>query len=107
MRAFSALLALSVIACASDRDHFFQPNKVRVLILSGRNNHDWRTTTPAIRRILDGTGRFDTRVSEEPAALSEAAPAVGGPPLPPCPPPIAEGERVARRSVTAGPIPMK
>ncbi len=47
--------------------------KIRVLILSGRNNHDWRTTTPAIHRILDDLGRFDTRVAEEPAALTEAA----------------------------------
>jgi type 1 glutamine amidotransferase len=73
MRALSVLLAASLIASAADIDRFFKPNKIRVLILSGRNNHDWRTTTPAIRRILDGSGRFDTRVSEEPAALSGAA----------------------------------
>ncbi len=73
-RRICLLLGVAVIACATTAvDPFFQPNKIRVLILSGRNNHDWRTTTPAIRRILEGTGRFDTRVSEEPAALSEAA----------------------------------
>jgi len=72
-QAVSALLVLPLAAFAATRDPFFQPNKIRVLILSGRNNHDWRTTTPAIRRLLDATGRFDTRVSEEPAALSEAA----------------------------------
>ena len=66
MRALSALLLISAFACAGDL-------KIRVLILSGRNNHDWRTTTPAIRRILDGCGRFTTRVSDEPAALTEAA----------------------------------
>jgi type 1 glutamine amidotransferase len=47
---------------------------VRVLILSGRNNHDWRTTTPYLKKILSNSaGRFDVRVSEEPAALSSAA----------------------------------
>ena len=68
MRALSVLLLLATLATADDT-----AGKVRVLILSGRNNHDWRTTTPAIRRILDGSGRFSTHVSEEPAALSEAA----------------------------------
>ena len=67
------LLAASVIASAATVDRFFQKDKIRVLILSGRNNHDWRSTTPAIRRILDVSGRFDTRVTEEPAALTAAA----------------------------------
>jgi type 1 glutamine amidotransferase len=67
MRALSVLLLAAAFASAGP------PDKIRVLILSGRNNHDWRTTTPAIRRILNDCGRFDTRVTEEPAALSEAA----------------------------------
>jgi type 1 glutamine amidotransferase len=45
---------------------------IRVLVLSGRNNHDWRTTTPFLRKSLDGAGRFDVRVTEEPAGLSAA-----------------------------------
>ena len=49
----------------------FQPGKVRVLILSGRNNHDWRTTTPFLRKILVDSGRFDVRVEEEPAGVTE------------------------------------
>jgi type 1 glutamine amidotransferase len=49
---------------------FFQPGKVRVLILSGRNNHGWRTTTPFLRELLDGTGRFDTRVAEATDSLT-------------------------------------
>jgi type 1 glutamine amidotransferase len=40
---------------------------VRALIFSGRNNHDWRVTTPIIREILEHSGRFDVRVTEEPA----------------------------------------
>jgi uncharacterized protein len=42
----------------------------RVLILSGRNNHDWRSTTPALRQALLKTGKFDVRVNEEPAGIS-------------------------------------
>jgi type 1 glutamine amidotransferase len=44
---------------------------VRVLILSGQNNHDWRSTTPYLKKILLATsGRFDVRVSEEPSSLA-------------------------------------
>jgi len=44
---------------------------VRVLILTGHNNHDWRQTAPHMRRILEVTGKFDVRVTEEPAGLND------------------------------------
>ena len=40
---------------------FFKPGAMRVLIFSGRNNHDWRTTTPFLRKTLVQSGRFDGR----------------------------------------------
>ncbi len=43
---------------------FFQTGKLRILVLSGRNNHDWRATTPFLRRILIDSDRFDVRVNE-------------------------------------------
>ena len=45
---------------------------IRALIFSGRNNHDWRTTTPFLKKILLDTGRFDVRVTEEPAGTTAA-----------------------------------
>jgi len=57
---------------AQDTIPFFQPGKIRVLILSGRNNHDWRTTTPFLRKVLVNSGRFDVRVEEEPAGVTAA-----------------------------------
>ena len=48
----------------------FHKGAHRVLILSGRNNHDWRSTTPALRQALLKTGKFDVRVNEEPAGIS-------------------------------------
>ena len=39
--------------------------KVKVLILTGVNNHNWAATTPVLREILEQTGRFDVRVNEE------------------------------------------
>jgi hypothetical protein len=41
------------------------PPKVKVLILTGVNNHDWVATTPLLRTILEQTGRFEVRVNEE------------------------------------------
>ena len=41
--------------------------KLQALIITGQNtpSHDWRATTPVLRKILEDTGRFDVRVTEE------------------------------------------
>lgn len=52
---------------------YFDEGKVRVLILTGRNNHDWRATTPFLRSVLETTGRFDVHVTEEPFGLTAEA----------------------------------
>src|SRR5579875_3222452 len=60
-------------AMSQSIDHrllLFKKGKIRVLILSGQNNHDWRTTTPCLRKLLLNTGRFDVRVNEEPTGMS-------------------------------------
>lgn len=43
--------------------------RLRTLILDGRNNHDWRAGTRAIRQILEATGRFKVDVATLPAAV--------------------------------------
>ncbi|MFQ5808276.1 MAG: ThuA domain-containing protein [Armatimonadota bacterium] len=40
--------------------------KLRVLILTGKNNHNWRATTPALREMLEDTGRFVVHVTYRP-----------------------------------------
>jgi len=40
--------------------------KISVLIVDGRNNHDWQTTTDALRAGLETTGRFKVVVSSAP-----------------------------------------
>jgi type 1 glutamine amidotransferase len=47
--------------------------KVRVLLLSGRNNHNWRTTTPALVKLYQASGRFAVTVTNEPEKLDAAA----------------------------------
>ena len=43
--------------------------KIKVLILSGRNNHDWKTTTPKLKSIYEKSGLFEVRVTENPETL--------------------------------------
>lgn len=43
---------------------------VRVLLLTGQNNHAWRETTPVLQRILEGTRRFEVDVTEEPESMT-------------------------------------
>jgi uncharacterized protein len=38
---------------------------LRVLIFSGQNNHDWKTTSPALAKILEGVG-IPSEVTEHP-----------------------------------------
>jgi hypothetical protein len=49
--------------------------KIRLLILTGESDypyHDWRTTTPVLRRMLEKIGRFDIRVAEEVRGITPA-----------------------------------
>lgn len=62
---FASLFVLSVTVQAADTPEAGKP--LRVLILSGANNHDWKTTTPALKKILEGSGRFSVEVTENPA----------------------------------------
>jgi type 1 glutamine amidotransferase len=48
-----------------------QAAPIKTLILSGQNNHDWRTTTPYLRQILSNSNRFEVKVDEEPAGLTD------------------------------------
>src|ERR1019366_3834838 len=41
------------------------PERMQVLIITGQNPHDWRATTPSLRKTLDDTEKFETRVIEE------------------------------------------
>jgi hypothetical protein len=73
-----ALLALLLAAAlpASAQPAPAQQAKTKLLVLTGDSDeqyHDWRATTGAILEILARTGRFDTRVVEEPRTLTAAS----------------------------------
>ena len=56
-------VTLLVAAAASSAE----PAKVRVLLIDGQNNHNWKATTPVMKKYLDETTRFDTTVATAPA----------------------------------------
>ena len=45
------------------------PKKLRALIIDGQNNHDWKSTTPLLKKALETSGRFQqVDVATAPAA---------------------------------------
>ena len=65
----AAVAALVFVSSAAGAD---RAAKLRVLLLSGKNNHDWRKTTPALVKILRQSGRFAVTVTNEPEKLKAA-----------------------------------
>jgi type 1 glutamine amidotransferase len=63
-------MAAGLTAADDIQNYYFRKGAVRVLILSGRNNHDWRTSTPYLEKTLNDTGRFDVRLEEEPNGIN-------------------------------------
>src|SRR5881396_1455807 len=39
---------------------------IRALIIDGQNNHDWRKTTPVLKKIIEDTGLFQVDVLTSP-----------------------------------------
>jgi uncharacterized protein len=67
------LAALAAVAGAPLSPHAANP--IRVMLLDGANNHDWKATSPVLVKILDEAGIFKTtRVTVDNADLSAFAP---------------------------------
>jgi type 1 glutamine amidotransferase len=64
MLIMSMLSGLGAVAQESTED------TLRVLILSGRNNHDWQTTTPFLKLMYEESGRFIADITDDPASLT-------------------------------------
>lgn len=41
----------------------FAADKIRVLLVDGQNNHNWRATSPIIKKSLESTGKFTVDVT--------------------------------------------
>ncbi len=44
-----------------------ETDRIDVLLLTGKNNHDWEFTSREIERMLEATGRFDVTMTKDPA----------------------------------------
>ena len=44
---------------------------LKVLIIDGQNNHDWKSTTPVMKRILEDSGFFTVDVATSPPAKAD------------------------------------
>lgn len=71
---FRAYLSLAVVAT------FALPAAAaskKALIIDGQNNHDWKTTTPVLKKVIEATGLFEVEVLTTPGKgqdMSSVAP---------------------------------
>jgi type 1 glutamine amidotransferase len=72
--AVAALGAFSSVAAAADvAPAASQPTaKIKLLILSGANNHNWKATTPALKKMYEDSGRFTVDVTDDVPHLTAA-----------------------------------
>jgi type 1 glutamine amidotransferase len=65
----AALLALGISVLPAQTS----PPRIKALILTGESDteyHDWRSSTPFLRNLLERTGAFDVKVEEQPSGLT-------------------------------------
>ena len=70
-----ALAVVSSVAAAADAaaPAASQPTgKIKLLILSGANNHNWQATTPALKKMYEDSGRFAVDVADDVPHLTGA-----------------------------------
>lgn len=71
-----AVAALAVAMTALTGDGPAQPatsGPVRVLLIDGQNNHNWKATTPVLVEILKAAGRFEVEVATAPPSPKSPA----------------------------------
>ncbi|MEI8017690.1 MAG: ThuA domain-containing protein [Schlesneria sp.] len=65
---FGTLLAgiLGIVSLLASGICVHSAEQIRVLIVDGQNNHDWRKTSPVLKSCLEATGRFKIDVVTTP-----------------------------------------
>lgn len=51
--------------------------KIKTLLITGANNHDWKQSTPYCLDLLEKSGKFDVTVTEDPSIVLENAEELG------------------------------
>jgi type 1 glutamine amidotransferase len=68
----AGLFAVAGVLAADSPARAGQAEKLKLLIIDGQNNHDWKATTPVLRGFLEETGRFTIDVATTPPANAPA-----------------------------------
>ena len=55
------------LSLASLFGSFLSAESIKVLLVDGQNNHNWKATTPVLKQALESSGRFSVTVSTSPA----------------------------------------
>src|SRR5438128_2540800 len=61
-----ALLAVAALGPSAVHAQDKDGKKIRVVIIDGHNNNEWRQTTPFMKKVLEDSGRFHVDVSTHP-----------------------------------------
>lgn len=67
---WAGILLLGLLLCPAPDPAPAPAKSVRVLLLSGQSNHDWKSTTPKLKAVLEAGGRFAVQVTEKAGQLS-------------------------------------
>lgn len=55
---------------ALDKEFAAYAKPIRVLLLTGKNNHDWKATTPVLEKMYKDSGHFNVDTTTEPAKFT-------------------------------------
>src|SRR5689334_23881735 len=67
------LCALLSAALIMSSQGLLAAESLKLLIIDGQNNHDWKATTPVLKTALEKTGRFQVDVATTPPNKAAAA----------------------------------
>src|ERR1700742_2651821 len=59
------MLSLCTFAAAQTLQNPTEDRKIQVLIITGQDKHPWREASPYLKDLLNQTGKFEVRVTEE------------------------------------------
>ncbi|MEM7234501.1 MAG: ThuA domain-containing protein, partial [Planctomycetota bacterium] len=66
LRTALAFVAMLLATSVTVADNHQAPKKLKALIVDGQNNHNWRATTPILKRALLFSSRFTVDVATSP-----------------------------------------
>ncbi len=66
---FAVAVLVGALVLGASRQAPAAEAKLKVLVIDGRNNHEWEKTTPELKKMLEATGRFTVDVKTAPPAV--------------------------------------